>query len=67
MYMCAGHRSQGVTFEGDLVVDIKHAFCPGLTYVILSRVHTSTQLFIVGALTVEMFTPIGIDMNNTNV
>ena len=57
----AGHRSQGATFDGQVIIDVRSAFVPGLLYVMLSRVRSSKQLVIVGDLTPDMFTAVHIE------
>ena len=60
-YAMTGHRSQGATLHGDIIVDVRSAFAPGLLYVMLSRVCSRKQLIIVGDLEPGMFKPIHID------
>ena len=45
-----GHKSQGATISTNVVVDIRNAFAPGLTYVMLSRVTNRANLKIKGRL-----------------
>ncbi len=37
-YAIIGHKSQGTTISSKFIINIKEAFAPGLTYVMLSRV-----------------------------
>ncbi len=60
-YAITGHRSQGATLEGDVIVDVRDAFAMGLMYVVLSRIRTRKNICLVGTLTPEMFQPIKID------
>ena len=60
-YAMTGHRSQGATLHGDIIIDVRSAFAPGLLYVMLSRVCSRKQLIIVGDLEPGMFKPIHID------
>lgn len=55
-----GHRSQGATLLGDIIIDVRSAFAPGMLYVMLSRLCSRHQLIIVGELEPSMFTPIRI-------
>ena len=52
------------TIEGDVILDVRSAFAPGLLYVMLSRVRCRKQLWIVGKLTPSMFTPIRVDLSD---
>ena len=65
-YSMTGHRSQGATIEGDVIIDVASAFSPGLLYVMLSRIKKRSQLRIVGRLTPDMFDPILINMHAFN-
>ena len=60
-YAMTGHRSQGATLHGDIIIDVRSAFAPGLLYVMLGRVCSRKQLIIVGDLEPSMFKPIHID------
>lgn len=59
-YALTGHKSQGATLRHKVFVDVKEAFCPGMLYVMLSRVPSRTNLRIVGRLTPEMFNPVKV-------
>jgi hypothetical protein len=59
-YAMTGHRSQGATLRGKVLIDVKDAFCPRLLYVMLSRVPSRLNLRIVGELTPDMFTPVRV-------
>jgi len=64
----AGHRAQGATFDGEVIIDVRGAFVPGMMYVMLSRVRSSRQLIVVGELTTDMFQPViipGLGSNTT--
>ena len=54
---CAGHKSQGATLTGRTIVHVSNAFCPGLLYVMLSRVTTRAKLHLLQRLTPDMFQP----------
>ena len=49
-YSMTGHKSQGCTLSGKVLLVISAAFAPGLTYVMLSRVTNRINLRIVGNL-----------------
>lgn len=49
-YSMTGHKSQGCTLIGKVLVVLTEAFAPGLTYVMLSRVTNRKNLKIVGKL-----------------
>jgi hypothetical protein len=57
-YAITGHKCQGATITGHVVLLIREVFCPGLLYVMLSRVLDRKQLRIVGKLTTKMFIPV---------
>jgi ATP-dependent exoDNAse (exonuclease V) alpha subunit len=57
-YAITGHKCQGATITGRVVLLIREVFCPGLLYVMLSRVLDRKQLCIVGRLTTKMFVPV---------
>jgi ATP-dependent exoDNAse (exonuclease V) alpha subunit len=59
-YAMTGHKAQGATLGGVVVIHATKAFCPGLMYVMLSRVTSSKQLFFTERLTPDMFTPMVI-------
>jgi ATP-dependent exoDNAse (exonuclease V) alpha subunit len=44
-FAITGHKSQGCTITGAVILHIKHSFCPGLLYVMLSRVLRRDQIF----------------------
>jgi ATP-dependent DNA helicase PIF1 len=56
-YAMTGHKAQGATLEGPVVIHATNAFCPGLMYVMLSRVTSSRQLRFTSKLEPDMFTP----------
>jgi ATP-dependent exoDNAse (exonuclease V) alpha subunit len=56
-YAVTGHKAQGATLTGPVVIHATSTFCPGLLYVMLSRVTTSQQLHFTTKLTPEMFVP----------
>jgi ATP-dependent exoDNAse (exonuclease V) alpha subunit len=37
-YALSGHKSQGATIANDAIIHVRDGFCPGLLYVMLSRV-----------------------------
>jgi ATP-dependent DNA helicase PIF1 len=45
-YAITRHKSQGATISSKVIIDIKEAFAPGLTYVMLSRVTNKKNLKI---------------------
>ena len=53
-----GHRSQGATIASTVLVHVTEAFCPGLLYVILSRVTERRFLRIYGNFTPNDFVPV---------
>lgn len=57
-YAMTGHKCQGATIRNKVVLYIRKAFCPGLLYVMFSRVLTRNQISIIGCLTPEDFIPI---------
>jgi hypothetical protein len=57
-FAMTGHKCQGATLTGKVVLVIKEIFCPGLLYVMLSRVLHRSQLLICGKLVSSMFCPI---------
>jgi hypothetical protein len=59
-YGMTGHRSQGAILRGKVLVDVRDAFCPGLMYVMLSRVPSRRNLRIMSKLSPEMFTPVSV-------
>ena len=56
-YAMTGHKSQGATISNNVVVDIRNAFAPGLTYVMLSRTTNRKHLKIVRKLVPSDFIP----------
>lgn len=59
-YAMTGHKAQGATLSSSVIVHVTDAFCPGLMYVILSRVTQRSLLKIVGRVTVDMFNPVKV-------
>jgi hypothetical protein len=59
-YAMTNYRSQGATLRGKVLVDVRHAFCPGLMYVMLSRVPSRSNLRIALKLTPKMFTHVSV-------
>lgn len=59
-YAITGHKAQGATFTGPVVIHATSSFCPGLMYVMLSRVTTAKQLHFTSKLHPGMFTPMVI-------
>ena len=53
-----GHRCQGATISSMLLLHITEAFCPGLLYVMLSRVTERRYLRIFDRLTPDDFNPV---------
>lgn len=56
-YAITGHKAQGATLTGTTVIHVTDVFCPGLMYVMLSRVQTRAQLRLLQPLTPDMFQP----------
>jgi hypothetical protein len=56
-YAITAHRAQGATLTGRTIVHVRKAFAPGMVYVMLSRVTTRDNLFIIGHLKPEDFVP----------
>jgi ATP-dependent DNA helicase PIF1 len=57
-YAITGHRCQGATFNTPVVLHVRSTdWCPGLMYVMMSRVTNRSLLKIVGTLTPDMFVP----------
>ena len=52
-----GHKAQGATLTGTTIIKVDSAFCPGLLYVMLSRVTDRRHLRILTPLTPAMFVP----------
>lgn len=61
-YAITGHKSQGATIDSKVIVHVTDAFCPGLLYVMLSRVTKRSLLHVVGRLTSDMFNPMRIQL-----
>ena len=57
-YAITGHKAQGVPVASKVVIDIRDAFTPGLTYVLLSRVTEKKPVMLPRKLTVDDFNPI---------
>ena len=57
-YAMTGHKCQGATIKGRVLLYIRDIFCPGLLYVMLSRVLQRSQLVICGELKEAMFKPV---------
>jgi ATP-dependent exoDNAse (exonuclease V) alpha subunit len=56
-YAITGHKSQGATIINKTIIHVTEAFCPGLLYVMLSRVPSRDCLKIVAPLAPGMFKP----------
>jgi len=56
-YVITGHKSQGATISSKVIIDIKEAFAPGLTYVMFFKVTNINNLKIIGNLTPNDFIP----------
>ena len=52
------HKSQGMTLRAKTILHITECFCPGMTYVALSRATSRDNLFIVGSLPAEACVPV---------
>jgi hypothetical protein len=57
-YAVTGHKCQGMTIHGRVVLYLREVFCAGLLYVMLSRVLVRSQMFIVGSIHESMVKPI---------
>ena len=57
-YAITGHKCQGATIKGKVLLVIRHAFAPGQIYVMLSRVTTRKNLLILNGLRKSNFIPI---------
>jgi hypothetical protein len=53
-YAMTGHKAQGATFVGQVIIDIQEAFAPGLTYTMLTRATDRALLKIVNSLSLDM-------------
>lgn len=49
-YAITAHRAQGATLRGRTILHVRKAFAPGMVYVMLSRVTSRDNLFIIGHL-----------------
>lgn len=56
-YAMTAHRAQGATLTGTTILHVREAFAPGIVYVMLSRVTTRDNLYILGSLKPEDFVP----------
>jgi ATP-dependent exoDNAse (exonuclease V) alpha subunit len=56
-YAMTGHKSQGATISNKVIIDIRNAFVPGLTYVMLSRTTNRQNLKIARKLQPSDFIP----------
>ena len=61
-YALTGHRCQGATLTGPVIVHVTELFTPGILYVILSRVTHRVNLKIVGHLFASMFVPVPLNL-----
>jgi hypothetical protein len=57
-YAITAHRAQGATLTGRTILDVRSAFAPGIVYVMLSRVTSRDDLFILGDLQPNHFVPV---------
>jgi ATP-dependent exoDNAse (exonuclease V) alpha subunit len=57
-YAMTGHKAQGSTITGPLILDIHHAFTCGLVYTMLTRATHRDNLSIIGCLTPAMLTAV---------
>ncbi len=60
----AGHKSQGATLTGRTIIHVSQTFCPGLLYVMLSRVQTRSRMHLLQRLTPSMFHPMLVPGTN---
>jgi ATP-dependent DNA helicase PIF1 len=56
-YVITSHKSQGAIINSKVIIYIKEAFAPGLTYVMLSRVTNKKNLKTIGNFTPNDFIP----------
>jgi ATP-dependent DNA helicase PIF1 len=59
-YAITGHKSQGATLDGTTIINVNSTFCPGLLYVMLSRVTERRHIKLLQRLTPDMFSPMNI-------
>lgn len=57
-YVMTAHRAQGATLAGRVILSVRKAFAPAITYVMLSRATHRDSVFILGSLTPQDFTPV---------
>jgi ATP-dependent exoDNAse (exonuclease V) alpha subunit len=57
-YASTAHKCQGVTIRNKCLLHVREAFCPGMLYVMLSRVTCRDNLFLARRLTPADFHPI---------
>jgi hypothetical protein len=58
-YSVTGHKAQGCTIQKHALLHVRDAsWCPGLAYVMVSRVQHRNKLSIVGAISAEQFHPV---------
>ena len=65
-YAMTGYKSQGATISTNMVVNIRNAFAPRLTYVMLSRVTNRTNLKIKGRLLPFDFMPCKVSESSSS-
>lgn len=69
-YAMKGHKSQGGTIDKMAIIHVREGFCPGLLYVMLSRVTERSLIKLITPLTPEDFCPVivpGISLQSTFV
>lgn len=57
-YAMTAHRCQGATLTGTTILHVRNAFSPAIVYVMLSRVTTRDNIYILGQLQPEDFVPV---------
>lgn len=57
-YAMTGHKAQGATIRGHLILDIHSAFTCGLVYTMLTRATQRSNLMIIGNITPAMLTAV---------
>jgi hypothetical protein len=66
-YAMTGHKCQGATICSKVLVDVRKAFSPGLTYVMLSRVTESRHLKIARQLLPDDFMSVLYTTGNSTI
>jgi hypothetical protein len=59
-YAMTGNKSQGGTIDKMAIIHVREGFCPGLLYVMFSRVTEQSLIKLITPLTPEDFRPVHI-------